>query len=265
MPQAGHGQVVQEADVKYAVHRPWTHTSLVAHAWPHAPGLAEQWSGLLASCAAVKQPPPHDVRPICWQNVVWQAPSTQRLWKPQALPHEPQFWKSWSRSTQLPAHEVRPGRQAHLPPVQNCGPPQAVPHAPQSVGLLWRSAQPSLHVVPAHEQAPAVQTSPCAQALLQLPQWAGSLAGLEHCAPHCTSPTGQTHWPETHESPVGQALPQAPQWAGSLARLAQPINRPQSTSPVGHWQLPPVQVAPDGQAVPQPPQCAGSVSSLTQP
>jgi hypothetical protein len=64
------------------------------------------------------------------------------------------------------------------------------------------------HIVPpvAQEHAPMVQTSPCSQALLQLPQCAGSVAGFVQTwaapTPQVTSPIGHVQTPETQLSPV---------------------------------------------------------------
>jgi hypothetical protein len=84
---------------------------------------------------------------------------------------------------------------------------------PQCCGSSTVSAQtlpPPImagHCVPpaGQEHAAGVppHTSPCSQATLQLPQWAGSVFGFVQVAPHWTSPTGHVHWPFTQESPAG--------------------------------------------------------------
>ena len=66
--------------------------------------------------------------------------------------------------------------------------------------------------------APAAQTSPCSQAVPQLPQWAGSVDTLVQTrfapVPQLTSPTGQVHTPEVHVSPAAHACAQAPAVVG---------------------------------------------------
>jgi hypothetical protein len=78
---------------------------------------------------------------------------------------------------------------------------------------------------------PALQVSPCAQAVLQLPQWFGSVEVSAQVVQQMAFPAGQLHWPLTHEWPVGHAVPQLPQWFGSVDRLTHPMTPPQFTSP----------------------------------
>lgn len=211
----------------------------MAHGLPQLPGWAEQWSGLEASCAGVKQPPPPTVPrlgqnvlpPPHWKPPIWHTPSVQRPPPPnmpgQTVPHAPQFCGSCFRSTQaaFAPHAVRPGRQAHLLVRHAWAAPHVVPHMPQLSGSSTVSVQtlllppPTGHMVlPAAQlHMPAVQTSPCSHALLQLPQWAGSVETLVHVwlppPPHMMSPDGQLHTPETQVSPVGHWCcgPQPPQ------------------------------------------------------
>ncbi len=44
-PHAAHGQLVHAVDVKKSVHVPSAQTWFVAHAVPHVPETAVQWSG----------------------------------------------------------------------------------------------------------------------------------------------------------------------------------------------------------------------------
>jgi hypothetical protein len=57
----------------------------------------------------------------------------------QALPHEPQFWKSVDRLTQVPLHRTYPAGQVHVPLTQLSPEAQAVPQAPQWFGSVCRS------------------------------------------------------------------------------------------------------------------------------
>lgn len=124
-------------------------------------------------------------------------------------------------------------------------PAQVVPHAPQSSGLFCRSAQTALgHAVPVQVHTPALQVSPCAQAVLQVPQWFGSVEVLAQVVPQIVFPAGQVHWPLTQESPVGHAVAQVPQWFGSVDGLTHPMSPPQLTSPAGQVHTPAVQTAP---------------------
>jgi hypothetical protein len=243
VPQAAQGTAVHDGEVKYAWQLPATHTSLLLQLLPHMPQL----SGSFWNCAAVKQPPLQNWRPIAPQVVSWHTPSTQRgFMPPHTVPQVPQLLRSCSVSvhTGMPMtmHEVSFGLQVHAEPVQYWSPPQAVPHMPQLTGLVFVSAQtlpaPAGHIVPpiAHEQAPAVQTSPCSQAFMQLPQWPGSVATFVQTAPmpmpHVVSPIGHEHTPFMHMSPAGHwwsGPKQLPQWFGSVARLTQPMPPPQST------------------------------------
>jgi hypothetical protein len=189
-------------------------------------------------------------------------------------PQAPQLVASLRRSVHAPLQTFRPGRQLQVEPIQAWLELQAVPQAPQFVGLSVRSVQACCvvpHSVPdaAQLQAPLWHTSPVTQAVAQLPQCCGSVAGSVQLAvrpvPQLTLPAAQVQVPETQLSPAAQALMQLPQWLASVARFAQPMVAPQFTSPFGHWQAPATQVAPGPQRRPQPPQLSGSLCSFTQP
>jgi hypothetical protein len=107
----------------------------------------------------------------------------------QTVPQAPQLFLSVARVTQVPAQLVSPV-------------PQAVP------------------------QCPETQTWPGAQAVVQLPQCAGSIAVLMQELPQVVRPVGHTHTPLLQFMPAGQAVGvvrvlQAPQLPSSLARFVQ--------------------------------------------
>ena len=88
---------------------------------------------------------------------------------------------------------------------------------------------------------PPLQLPPTAQALLQTPQFFGSLEVSTQTPEQLLCPGGHAHVPPRHAPPTGQELPQKPQFFGSLKVLTQ--TPPQLLWPGGHWQLPPTQLA----------------------
>jgi hypothetical protein len=94
------------------------------------------------------------------------------------LPQVPQLLTSCSRSTQPALQLVRPDRHTHAEPMQAWVAVHWWPQLPQSFGLVFVSAQtlplsPAAHEVPASAaqwQVPPVQTSPCSQGVVQVPQ-----------------------------------------------------------------------------------------------
>jgi len=194
-------------------------------------------------------------------------PSTQRgVAALHTVPQEPQLLGSCRRSRHCPLHRVSPGRQVQAEERHAWLAVQPVPHELQLSGLFCRSAQTLLlHSVPLQEHVPAVQVSPCGQALAQLPQWLGSVARSVHTVPHMTFPAGQVHAPLTHESPVGHALIHDPQWFGSFAVSTHPTSPPQLTSPAGQLHTPALKTAPGGHWLPHAPQLSGSVDVSTHP
>jgi hypothetical protein len=117
-----------------------------------------------------------------------------------------------------------------------------LPHPPQWAVLVSVSTQPPPHgVCPApqllvHPVAP--QTSPGAQTVAQLPQWAGSEAVSTQTSPQRTRVPSHTksHVPALHVGTANagavQGTPQALQLPGSVWRSRQTL--PQSVSPGLH-------------------------------
>jgi hypothetical protein len=117
--------------------------------------------------------PPHGVSPAGHE----QTPVRHILPLVQVLPHAPQFAESVATSTQLLKQFVKPPAQEA--PQLLCEHTSPWPHTtlqpPQFAGLDAMSTQTPPHfdcVGPAHTlvQAPAMHTSPIAQALSQVPQ-----------------------------------------------------------------------------------------------
>jgi hypothetical protein len=122
--------------------------------------------------------------------------------------------------------------------------------------------------------APAEQSCPAAQALLQAPQLAASFLVSTHLFPHLTRPASQTK-PQPVAVHVAVALagavhtrPQPPQWSGSVFV---------STQPAPHAVNPPLQLVPHlpavhvacplegaGHLFPQAPQCSTFACASTQ-
>jgi hypothetical protein len=120
----------------------------------------------------------------------------------QVLPQAPQFRTSESVGIQAPAHLPKPGshRMSHWLEAQIAVPlaglGHAVPHAPQSPALELVSTQAPLQgtVPPTQDalQVPAEHTSLAPQAVLQSPQWTGSVAVETHALPQRTKPESHT-------------------------------------------------------------------------
>jgi hypothetical protein len=116
-------------------------------------------------------------------------------------------------------------------------------------------------------QVPLLHRIPTGQALLHVPQWAGSTWVLVQMLPQAVlaKPVQVRVQVElTHSSPAPQAVPQAPQCSRSEVRSRQaPV---QAVWVVGHCrtQAPAVQVWPAVQALPQVPQLASSVCRSRQ-
>jgi hypothetical protein len=261
---------------------PCAQTWFDAQTCPHWPQLI----GLDANSAGDTQTPLHVVCPRPPQPLFtpmhW--PSTQRgLLRPrlpQLAPHAPQFWKLLLRSTHVAApltwQEVKPGLQLHAPlPSQYRWPPpaQVAPHMPQFVGSVCGSEQVMtpllLQRFAAQEHCPFTHVSPRGHAVLQLPQWSGSLIVLVHVPPHCWLPAGQVHWPFTHDSPGLHWLPHWPQLFALVVVSTQPVKPPQFVCPAtAHAHCPDEQICPAPQTDPWPPhdpQWLGSDDVSTQP
>jgi hypothetical protein len=205
----------------------------------------------------------------------------------QSVRQVPQWWTSSVRSTQpTPVHWVRPGRHVQAPLAQTCSAAHAaavqmpVPEPPQwsgaVVGAMHMAFAPAaaVQLVPAHEQTPAVQTSPSTHCVLQPPHACGSLIVSTQMLPppngagHEVRPVPHVQVPETHVSPGAHALPQRPQLVVLVARSTHIAGWPklpgQSTWPVGHVHAPFMQVALAGQALPQRMQFIASVMVFAQ-
>jgi len=111
------------------------------------------------------------------------------------VPHAPQFFGSFVRSTHVPLQLVVPGGQPHVPKLHRSAAPHAFSHAPQ---------------------------------------WSSSLAGSTHDAPHCVRPAAHVaeHTPRLQTSLGPQVVPQDPQFCGSVSRFAQ--KSPHFTLPLPH-------------------------------
>jgi hypothetical protein len=100
-------------------------------------------------------------------------------------------------------------------------------------------------------QAPSEQTFPLAQALLQVPQCAGSDATSLHALSQRVRPGKHAHADSLHDSPDWQAVPQAPQFVTSADVSTQaPLH---DRLPVGQAQAPLTQARPAEQAIPHAP------------
>jgi len=102
------------------------------------------------------------------------------------------------------------------------------------------------------------------QAVVQVPQWAGSLRRSTQTPPHSRLPAGHWHLPVAQNEPPVHLIPQPPQLRSSEAVLVQePLHE---VRPVEHmaWQVPIWQVWAAAQACPQLPQWAALVATSTQ-
>jgi hypothetical protein len=179
------------------------------------------------------------------------------------MPHWPQLLVSVDRSTHCPLHDVKPGSQAQVPPLQYWAVWQAWPHWPQLVGLLVVSTQDWPQVVPAHVHWPFTHESPCAHWFWQPPQKRGSLVVSTQLPLQLVLPAGHTHAPETQLSPGPHGMLQPPQLLGSVVGSEQPELH--TIVPAGQVQLLAVHDAPGGQALPHWPQLATLEVRSTQP
>src|SRR5262245_5875502 len=104
-----------------------------------------QLSGLELSVPLVTHAPLQNSLPMSPHCTFMQLPSTQRGFTnprvPQSFLQAPQLEKSLKGSMHEPPQIMRPGRQAHLPPVQNCAEEQVVPQLAQLFGSFERVEQ----------------------------------------------------------------------------------------------------------------------------
>lgn len=86
------------------------------------------------------------------------------------LLHRPQWVLSNCVFTQIPAHSVCDGEQAHRPPEQVCPPEHTLPQAPQLLALVCKLTQAPLHSAwpLGHWHCPVVRLQACPPE--QLPQ-----------------------------------------------------------------------------------------------
>jgi hypothetical protein len=245
-------------DGQSSTHWPFLQVVIPTQVIPQAPQL-------LLSVIVLTHEPPQSTVPVAHTH----APPTQVRPLPQALPHDSQWLLFEAVLTQAPLHSVRWAMQRHCPleHVRPAG--HATPPAPQLFGSVPRLTQnpphetaggkqliggrrhsPSTHrssrpqqLLPqtncaAAQQVPPKQLSYPWQALLQAPQWFGSVevltqnpsqgtaggkqktcgrvqAPFRHRSPNWqhaerqTSP-GLQHVPPRQTSLLWQALPQAP-------------------------------------------------------
>jgi hypothetical protein len=222
-------------DGQSSTHWPFLQVVIPTQVIPQAPQL-------LLSVIVLTHEPPQSTVPVAHTH----APPTQVRPLPQALPHDPQWLLFEAVLTQAPLHSVKWAKQTHCPLAQARPGGHTTPQAPQLFGSVPRLTQnpshataggkqlivrrrhsPSTHcssrpqqALPqtncaAAQQTPPKQLSNPWQALLQEPQWFGSLARLTQNPSQATAGGKQktwrgTHWPPTHRSnKPQQALPQA--------------------------------------------------------
>jgi hypothetical protein len=109
----------------------------------------------------------------------------------QVVPHAPQFFGSFERSTHAPLHVPLPSPQAHDPPEHTSPAAHAFAHAPQFAGSLEVSMQDCPHCVrPVLQPAahrPRSHTWFAAHVVPHAPQFFGSVRRFEQTPPHCAS------------------------------------------------------------------------------
>jgi hypothetical protein len=161
----------------------------------------------------------------------WHAPPEQATFvadggDPHALPQWPQLLALLARGTSQPSLGIAlqfanpalqpvtaqlPAEQAHVA----LSPVHLVPHPPQLLGsdCSFTHAPPQLFKpvwqLTAHE--PDEQTSPAGHALVQLPQWFGSLCVATQTPPHSVCKAGHWQVPPTQACPDAQVFVQLPQ------------------------------------------------------
>ena len=127
---------------------------------------------------------------------------------------------------------------------------------------------PQVSVVHAAWQVPAEQDCPVAQALVQEPQWAGSVWRSTQVVPHRVKPAAQVCWhaPDEQIWPAAQAFVQEPQCFGSLATSVQTVVDPSAQISRGGLQTQAdcVQTSPAMQTFPQAPQLEALTAVSTQ-
>jgi hypothetical protein len=102
------------------------------------------------SDAVFTHEPLHDV----WPTPHWaHRPPLHVCDAPHALPHAPQCFGSFVRSTHVPPQSVSPLGHVHAPAAQTCPTVHAVPHAPQLAASDCTSVQAEPHLVSPLEQA----------------------------------------------------------------------------------------------------------------
>jgi hypothetical protein len=190
-----------------------------------------------------------------------------------AVPHAPQLFSSFVRSTQVPLQSVRPVGQVQVPAWHILPPEHLLPHAPQLSLSVWRLTQTpgqQLSPVGQAQQVPAMHGSPAGHLLPQAPQWLGSVFRFTHWPEQSVSPETHEQVPFWQVSPlaVSHLTPQAPQWSLLDRRSVQrqlPQLAPQLVRGVAQeQQLPLLQGSPGPQSHPHAPQLCGSLAVLTQ-
>jgi hypothetical protein len=105
----------------------------------------------------------------------------------QALLHPPQLFVSVCRFAQLVPQSVVPAGQTQVPPEQTLPPVQALLHAPQLNESVLRLVQTPVlpqFAQPSWQHTLLEQICPLMHAVLQWPQWLGSLLVLTQLPPH---------------------------------------------------------------------------------
>jgi hypothetical protein len=95
-----------------------------------------------------------------------------------------------------------------------------------------KHSPPQLISDPEHVHVPATQLEPEAHAVVQSPQWAGSVITSTQAPPHASWPPGQAQVPFSQVVPAGQALPHVPQLVASDANVMQ-VDPPHCSQPDG--------------------------------
>jgi len=183
-----------------------------------------------------------------------------------ALPHAPQCFELFSRSTQtpLPSQSGRRSVHAHWPSSHSAPGWQAFPHAPQLLRSCATFVQAPLQSWSGavQVQEPVLQLVPPVHSSPHAPQLSSSVRGSTQAdAQFVSEPQLVVHSPALQTWPALHFVWHAPQNCGLLSRSTQvPL---QFVRPSGHTHAASEQMKPSGHFFPQPPQLSGSVVSRT--
>jgi hypothetical protein len=155
-------------------------------------------------------------------TVLTQTPPEHAWLAPQTVPQPPQLFASVDVSTHVPPHRSSGVAHWHDPDRHVVPPPQTWPQAPQLELSELRSTHPPLHTlrgdVQLALQAPELQTWVPVHAVVQLPQWLGSLVGSTQVPPQEMLPLGHTPALLEQICVAPHAIPQVPQFDASLVK-----------------------------------------------